>query len=182
MDAAPDSPTLAEAYVPVPQVYKDLLVQNRGRQWLFVFGCFAVLIGVWYMEWRRVRHIIDFLPHIMILVVAFPVWLNQVRKPWRYVINEKAFRLIQWTLGGRTWQRHNLDWKQDVVLRVEETEWRSLPALRVIVKLKGQKGEQDLWMVYTYQDQEKIQREVLPLIAKFRKKYRHELWADLLRA
>lgn len=182
MAVAPDSSTVGEASIPVPQSYKDLLVRNRGRQWILVFGAFTILLGIWYVEWRRGRHFIDFLPHIVPLVFAFPLWLHQVRKPWRYVINEKTSRLVQWTFGGRTWQWHDLDWKRDFVLRVEETEWRSLPALRMIVKLKGQKGEQDLWLVYAHQDQEKVQREVLPLIEKFRKQYRHELWADLLRS
>lgn len=182
MADAPDTLPIADVSIVVPRAYKDVLVHNRGWRWLFAFAAFAVLLSVWYLEWRRGRHFVDFVPHLLTLVVAFPLWLYEVKKPWHYVISDRHMSLVLWQFGGRAWQWHDLDWRRDVVLSVETADWRSLPALRVKAKLKGAKREQDLWMVYAPQDQEKVQREVLPLIESYRKQYRHELWADQLRS
>lgn len=75
-----------------------------------------------------------------------------------------------------------MQWKQDVVIGVEQDEWRGLPALCINTKMKHYKGLQQLYMVYGHEDQEKVRTQIIPLIEQYRRQYRHELWADNLRS
>lgn len=177
-----DTAVPSEVVIAVPEIYKNFLAQKRWRQWLIGFAFYTALLALYYVEWRRGSHFIGFLPHLLLYGLSFPLWLYEARRPWRYVLDDRRLNLIYWHWGKRFWQWHEMEWRHDVVLSVTEEDWRALPALRLRVKINGQKKPQDLWMVFAHEDAEKVREQALPMIEKYRRQYRHELWADLLRS
>ena len=166
----------------MPEAYKKFLAQKKRQQWLFGFGWYVILLAVYYVAWQHGHHIIDFLPQMMIWGLSLPLWLNGRKRPWKYTLDDKRLCLVSWQWKENIWAWYDLAWRNDVILSIEKEEWRSLPALRIQAKLKGHKREQTLWLVYSHQDQQTVNTQLMPLIDRYRRQYRHKLWADLLRS
>ncbi len=163
-----------DVQIAVPRAYQDYLVAGMDKR--YAFGI-AVLVALTF-AFKRVP---DSVAVVSAFVGAF-LWYFQRRKRWHYSISRREITVIWTQMYGRYWDWHTVRWKRQLVLGVEETEWRGLPALRLLGQAKTPRHRPDWLLVYAHEDTERVRNQVLPLIERYRKQCRQDSLAERLRS
>lgn len=177
MTQAPAEPCVEIA---VPQRHKDFVVRRHYRWFLLILLAGLGLDGVYYLlcvafHWTWSSYCLYDSALPIYGMIAFAM---EVRKPWRYEINERAIKLFVITPKTRFGNLKEIGWAKTEVVSVEQAEWQGLPVISLTVRPAS--GYTYL-LVYNSADEEEVKTKVLPLIEKYRHNYRQELWADKLR-
>jgi hypothetical protein len=165
---------IGQIHIAVPRAYQDYLIAQKDKRCLI---CTTLLIAI-ILAFKAIP---DYYTVIGV-PIALVIWISQRRKKWQYTISPQEITVIWSQLRGRSWDWHTVQWKRQAVLGVEETEWRGLPALRLLGQAKNPKHRPDWLIVYAYEDRDKMQTQVLPLIERCRTQYREDSLAERLRA
>jgi hypothetical protein len=174
--------TDASVEIAVPQRYKDFVVKRQYRWfWLILLGVLGGINVVYYLlcaafHWAWTFY---FQGDIVFSTLGLISYVVEVRKPWRYEVNERAIKLFRITPKTHLGNLTEVGWAKTQVVGVEQTEWQGLPALSLTVLPSF--GYTYL-LVYDLADEEEVKTTVLPMIEKYRRNYRQELWAERLRS
>jgi hypothetical protein len=168
-----------EISIPVPRQFRDYLIAKQHRRYAFGLILYTAIILFFGLVVHWGWHI-DIAATLSIIVESV-MWRRELKRPWQYKLDKNRMTSIWFELGGRIWRWLSLDWKKCDITTVVETEWRGLPALRVIQQVKYSKWRPDLLIVYAHEDAERVRTQVLPLIEQYRRQYRTPVWADKLR-
>ena len=171
-----------EAKIAVPQRYKDYVVQRQYRSfWFILIGVLGGVNAAYYLlclvfHWRWRFH---FQADMVVPLIALVSYTLDVRKPWYYLVNDRRIKLFVSHQKLQPARIQELEWAKAEVVGVEPSEWQGLPCYR----LKVLPASSYIYMlVYSHADEEEVRMKVLPLIEKYRHRYRQELWADRLRS
>ena len=166
--------------IAVPRQCRDYMIGVRNKYYAFMLSLYVGTILFFRFITHRGWHI-DF-AQIIFLVAGVFAWYRQIKRPWQYVIDQEHLTVIWRQMGGRFWNIFEIRWRRDAIIGVEETEWRGLPALRILRQTKRPERRPDWLIVYAHEDQDKVKTQVLPLIEEYRRQYRQQAWADRLRS
>ena len=171
-----------EVTIPVPQTYKDCVVSRQFRWfWFILVGVLAGVNALYYLlcaalHWKWLFH---FQMDVVLPLIGLASYMKEVRKPWRYEINQRMIKLFVITPKSRLANLKEIEWAETEVTGVVCDEWQGFPCLKVKVLPAT---DYVYMMVYDHTEEENVKTNVLPLIETHRRQYRQKLWADVLRS
>lgn len=112
-------------------------------------------------------------------LIGLATYWKEVRKPWRYEISERVIKLFVINQHSQLATLKEVEWAKTEVVGIEQAGWQGLPAL--MLRVLPPTGL-SYWLIYSPVDEEEVRTKVLPLIEKYRRSYRQELWTDRLRS
>ncbi len=92
--------------------------------------------------------------------------------------SKRSIKLFVITPKTRLANLREIAWAKTEVTGFEQAEWHDLLALKLTVLPASHYVH---WLVYSPSDEKDIRTKVIPLIEKYQRSYRQELWADKLR-
>ena len=173
---------LGEVRIAVPQKYKDDVAGRQYRWfWCIIAGVLGGVNAAYYLLCIAFHWVWQF--HLQ-ADMALPVlglagYIVEVRRPWQYVVNDQLIKVFVVSPRSRLAKMEALEWTKTQVIGIEHAEWRDLPCLKLNILPKTQ---HEYVLVYGLSEVEEVRAVVIPLIEKYRRQYRQELWADKLRS
>ena len=167
--------------IAVPQRYKEFVVRRQYQWfWIAVPAALGGINLVYYLlcvafHWTWKLH---FQGDMILPLLGMAAYVLEARKPWRYEINERAIKLFVVTPRTHLANLKEIAWAKTEVVGIEQAEWQGLSALKMTVLPTS---PYVYWLVYSPSDEEDVEIKVIPLIEKYRRSYRQEIWADKLR-
>jgi len=159
--------------ITVPDKYSE----DRLRHWLNSILTRSALSGlVMYIlitvYFRDTPLLFCLIPTVILLTRGIPGWIMARQAPWSYVLDDYGVRIQLRKKGAIRvnpgdvpveviWNRHN-------IAEVDRATERGLPCLRLLTRMPNGSLKHRMTLVYDTEDALAINRDVLPLIERYR--------------
>ena len=159
--------------ITVPDKYRE----DRLRHWINSILTRSALSGlVMYILIKVFFHetplLFCLLPPAMLLARGLPGWLMARRDPWTYKLDDYGVRIQLRKTGSirvnpgdvpveAIWNRHN-------IAEIDRATELGLPCLRLLTRMPNGSLKHRMTLVYDTDDARAINRDVLPLIERYR--------------